>query len=163
MAHVKNQSGPNQHIAYIIDPLVDFTRTFAIQSGAAVKRSSITWYWRNHCSYWGRIQIRVWAHKTHHIARPNGRAMWCLLWGLSTRIDRVITALHYPVGNASEKISRYRTIIDTIQSFKICLLIWKTFAARVFVHSKSAHSNGQQIFQCKDSVQIYYHRHVRTF
>ena len=88
--HVKTHTGPTQHIVCIIDPPVDFLRMFEIQSDAAKTRSNITWYWIHHCSYWGRIQIRVWAHKTHHIARPNGRVMGCLLWWLSTRIDRVI-------------------------------------------------------------------------
>ena len=33
----------------------------------------------HHCSDWGRIWIRVWTHKRHHIHGPNARAMGHLL------------------------------------------------------------------------------------
>ena len=33
----------------------------------------------NNYRSWGRISIRCWIHKRHHIPRPNGRAMGCLV------------------------------------------------------------------------------------
>ena len=52
---------------------------FGIQSSAAITRCNIVKYCIINCRKWGRISITCWIHKRHPIARPNGRAMGCLL------------------------------------------------------------------------------------
>ena len=50
-----------------------------IQLKAIITRSNIVKYCINNCRNWDRISVRCGIHKRHHIARPNGRAMVCLL------------------------------------------------------------------------------------
>ena len=63
-----------------------------IQSSAVVTRSNVIWFCIHHCTYWGRIWIKVWTHKRHPIPGPNGWGMGCLLLGFSRKLTNVITA-----------------------------------------------------------------------
>ena len=53
---------------------------YNIQSSAVITRSNIVRYYINNYRNWSRMSIRCRIHKRHHITRPNGRAMGCLLW-----------------------------------------------------------------------------------
>ena len=48
--------------------------------GTIIARSNMTWYCIKYKRDWGRTPIRVCPHKRHPAARPNGRAIGCLLW-----------------------------------------------------------------------------------
>ena len=57
-----------------------------VQPGTVITQADTIQYLIHHCSEWSRIWIRVWAHKRHPIARPNGRALGCLLWEKTDRV-----------------------------------------------------------------------------
>ena len=59
---------------------VMFAKQLLIQSNAVITRPNIVRYWINDCRNSGRISIRCWIRKRHHIPRPNGRDMVCILW-----------------------------------------------------------------------------------
>ena len=51
-----------------------------IQSSAVTTRSNTSKYCIYHHRNCGRISIRGWTNKKHHIPRHNGQAMGCLSW-----------------------------------------------------------------------------------
>ena len=65
-----------------------------IQSSAVITWSNVVRYFINNYRNWGRISIRCWIYKRHHIPRPHGRVMGHLLWIFFEKIDCVITASH---------------------------------------------------------------------
>ena len=77
--------------------------------------SNIVRYYINYYRNWGRISslwIRCWIHKRHHIPRPNGRAIGCLLW----IFVRKLTTL-----------SLYRTVylcILIVALMLSCIMLW---------------------------------------
>ena len=60
-----------------------------VQSSVFITWSNIVRYCMNNYRNSGRLSIRCWTHKRHPIARPNGRAMGCLLWIFVRKITAI--------------------------------------------------------------------------